>query len=179
MKKEFGGKTMKDFVNLLKLPPKILAGLAIASGLLLFLPDKIISKLYMDSLKSKYGFLIGVIFIVTISILTCYTLIVVGKAILHTYNNKRLIKYRKAFLKKLDYEDKILIREMMEQPGKTLELPVNHGTVIKLAYYNVITPTGSSHLVDPFDMRIIYFLQPWVIQEITANPDLLNINTEL
>ena len=57
---------MKDFVNLLKLPPKILAGLAIASGLLLFLPDKIISKLYMDSLKSKYGFLIGVIFIVTI-----------------------------------------------------------------------------------------------------------------
>ncbi len=71
----------------------------------------------------------GLIFIVKISILICYILIVIGKVILHTYNNKRLIKYRKAFLKKLDYEDKILIREMMEQPGKTLELPVNHGTV--------------------------------------------------
>ncbi len=166
---------MKDFASLLKLPPKILAGLAIASGLLLFLPNYIISRLYMDSLKLNYGFVIGAVFIVSISILGCYSFITIGKAILQKYNNKRFIKHRKFFLSKLNYEDKILIREMMEQPSKTLELPVKHGTVIKLAHYNVITPAGSTHMVDPFDMRITYFLQPWVIAEVTANPDLLNI----
>ena len=47
---------MKDVVDFLKLPPRILAALSVASGLLLFLPDAIIEKLYMTSFRSKYGF---------------------------------------------------------------------------------------------------------------------------
>lgn len=164
---------MKDFASLLKLPPKILAGLAIASGLLIFLPSNVISRLYMDSLKLNYGFVIGAVFIVSISILSCYTFITVGKSVLRKYNNKQFIRHRKMFLEKLDYEDKVLIKEMMNQISKTLELPMKHGTVIKLSYYNVITPAGSTHMVNPLDMRITYFLQPWVIAEVTANPDLL------
>ena len=165
---------MKDIASLLKLPPKILAGLAIASGLLLFLPSNIISRLYMDNFKSTYGFVIGVVFIVTISILSSYLFITIGKSVMKIYNNKQLIKHRRAFLEKLDNEDKILIKEMMNQASKTLELPMKHGTVIKLSYYKVISPAGSNHMVDPLDMRITYFLQPWVIEEITANPNLLN-----
>jgi len=37
---------MKDFVDFLKLPPNILGALAVASGILLLLPDKIINKIY-------------------------------------------------------------------------------------------------------------------------------------
>jgi hypothetical protein len=147
---------MKDFVSLLKLPPKILAGLAIASGLLIFLPDNIISRLYMDSFKSNYGFVIGVVFIVSISILSTYTFITIGKSVLKKHNNKKLIKHRKVFLKKLDYEDKILIKEMMNQTSKTLELPTKNGTVIKRLFailcgnITLIEKPGDYHLVSLF-----------------------------
>lgn len=52
---------MKDFVDFLKLPPYILGALAVASGILLFLPDKVIKKLYMIEFRDKYGFTIGII----------------------------------------------------------------------------------------------------------------------
>lgn len=47
---------MKNIVDFLKLPPRILGALSVASGLLLFLPNVIIEKLYMTSFRDKYGF---------------------------------------------------------------------------------------------------------------------------
>lgn len=167
---------MKNYVDLLKLPPRILAGLATASGLLIFLPDNIISRLYMSELKTEYGFIIGVVFILSISILSCYGIIKVSKSIIKVYNNRKFLRLRKEFMKKLNYEDKRLLREMMNQPNKTLDLPMNNGTVIKLSHYKVITPAGTSHLVNPLDMRIPYFIQPWVVDEINENPHLLSLN---
>ena len=49
---------MKNIVDFLKLPPRILGALSVASGLLLFLPNVIIEKLYMTSFRDKYGFAI-------------------------------------------------------------------------------------------------------------------------
>ena len=49
---------MKNIVDFLKLPPRILGALSVASGLLLFLPTVIIEKLYMTSFRDKYGFAI-------------------------------------------------------------------------------------------------------------------------
>ena len=45
---------MKNIVDFLKLPPRILGALSVASGLLLFLPNAIIEKLYMTSFRDKY-----------------------------------------------------------------------------------------------------------------------------
>ena len=61
--------TFKEFMDFLKLPPTILGALAIASGLLLYLPDDVIKRLYMESFRSNYGFIIGIIFVISISIL--------------------------------------------------------------------------------------------------------------
>lgn len=60
---------MKNIVDFLKLPPRILGALSVASGLLLFLPNAIIEKLYMTSFRDKYGFAIGIVFVVSTSIL--------------------------------------------------------------------------------------------------------------
>lgn len=54
---------MKDFIDLLKIPPRILGALTIASGLLLFLPDVLLSKLYMIYFRNKYGFALGITFV--------------------------------------------------------------------------------------------------------------------
>ena len=66
---------MKNIVDFLKLPPRILGALSVASGLLLFLPNAIIEKLYMTSFRDKYGFAIGIVFVVSTSILVVFFII--------------------------------------------------------------------------------------------------------
>lgn len=56
---------MKDFIDFLKLPPNILGALSIASGALLLLPDQLAKRLYMTEFRDKYGFTIGIIFVVS------------------------------------------------------------------------------------------------------------------
>ena len=60
---------MKDFIDFLKLPPNILGALSIASGALLLLPDQLAKRLYMTEFRDKYGFTIGIIFVVSINTL--------------------------------------------------------------------------------------------------------------
>ena len=60
---------MKDFIDFLKLPPNILGALSIASGALLLLPDQLAKRLYMTEFRDKYGFTIGIIFVVSTAIL--------------------------------------------------------------------------------------------------------------
>ncbi|MGL5379745.1 super-infection exclusion protein B [Clostridium sp.] len=51
-----------NFMEFLKLPTKIMLALGLASGVILFLPDTIVEKMYMIEFRDKYGFVIGVIF---------------------------------------------------------------------------------------------------------------------
>ncbi|TMN21881.1 superinfection exclusion B family protein [Lentibacillus cibarius] len=168
---------MNNIVNILKLPPTIMSGLAIASGLLLFLPDHIIDKLYMTDLKEEYGLLIGGVFIISVSILVSYIGVSVSKAIYSKIINEKRVKLRKKQLKKLNNEEKELLKYFMDQPDKTLKLPMNNGITIKLQYYKIITPAGNNHLVLATDMRIPYFLQPWVQEFLSVNPHLLESST--
>lgn len=62
---------------------------------------------------------------------------------------------------------------MMKDQGNTLELPMHNGTVIKLKYYNVITLAGANYLVDSSDMRIPYYVQPWIVNMIGEHPEIL------
>lgn len=59
--------------------PRILGALSVASGLLLFLPNVIIEKLYMTSFRDKYGFAIGIVFVVSTSILVVFLVVIIAK----------------------------------------------------------------------------------------------------
>lgn len=72
----------------------------------------------------------------------------------------------------MDDEKVMLIKAFMEEPMRTLKLPMHDGLVIELQHCNVITPAGSSHLVDMIDPHINYFLQPWVVARIEDDEEL-------
>ena len=61
---------------------------------------------------------------------------------------------------------------MMSRSHYTMELPVNSGVVVKLQHLYIIGPAGSTHIVNGYDMRIPYFVQPWVIKMSCENPDI-------
>ena len=164
---------MKDFVDFLKLPPYILGALAVASGILLFLPDKVIKKLYMIEFRDKYGFTIGIIFIVSLSILT----ILLVLKIYHFFYDKRLDKKvaegQLKYLKNMSRDKVMIVNAFLQERTHTLELPVNDGLVIELQHFGIITPAGQTHLVSMPDPRIKYFLQPWVENKIRSDVELI------
>ena len=104
---------MRNIVDFLKLPPRILGALSVASGLLLFLPNAIIEKLYMTSFRDKYGFAIGIVFVVSTSILVVFLVVIIAKKIKDKYYNKRLKKARIAYLKRIDGNKVELIRYLL------------------------------------------------------------------
>lgn len=106
---------MKDFVDFLKLPPNILGALAIASGILLLLPDQIINKLYMMEFRNEYGFSIGIVFIVSIAILVVLSIV----KIYHFFHDKKVSKRvydgQVEYLSKMNYEKTMLINAFLCQ----------------------------------------------------------------
>ena len=59
---------VKDFIDFLKLPPNILAALSLVTGIILFVPDKALSKLYMVDFRNNYGFIISIVFLISTAI---------------------------------------------------------------------------------------------------------------
>lgn len=163
---------MKDFIDFLKLPPNILGALSIASGALLLLPDNMAEKLYMTEFRDKYGFTIGIIFVISSAILI---ILIVSKIYHYFYDKsagKKLVEAQTQYLKRMSAEKVIVIRKFINEPTHTLPLPVNNGLVIELQHFEIITPAGQTHLVDMSDPHIQYFLQPWVIQRIDNDDEL-------
>lgn len=159
---------LKTMTELLKLPIKIILALCIASGLILFLPDKLTETLYMLSFREKYGFVIGLIFIVTLSITMCYIIFFIAPKIWKKLTYKKKIEKIKnghqKFLSNLTKAELKIIIELIKKPDNTLDLPINRGIVQKLESFGVISKAGSTFAVDLCDPIIPYFLQPWVFE---------------
>lgn len=160
--------------ELLTLPTYILSALAIASGVILFLPEPLINQIYMSDFRDNYGFIIGLTFLVSISIL----LVSVGIWLFKLGSNRR---FRKKFLKngekklcKLNDYEMAIIYTLYSQDNRTFNLPINDGAISGLEYNKMVGKVGSSHMVDMMNPRIPYLLQPWVIEKLDEKPDLLN-----
>ena len=157
---------IKAIVELLKLPIKIIVALCIASGIILLVSDDFAEKLYMINFSKDYGFVIGICFIVTLSITICYIMFyafpLIWKKLTHKKNMEKIRKGQQKFLESLNENELDIIRELLRQPDNTLELPMNRGIVKKLEYHLVISTAGSNFAVDPTDPITPYFLQPWV-----------------
>ena len=168
-------KDLKSFIELLKLPPTILSAISLVTGLILFLPDIAIEKLYMLNLKAKFGFLIGIIFLLSTIMLLVLLIHYFCKIVSKKINNKKLIKNQIKYLKELDKTKTNFIKEFIKEESHTLNVCMNNGSVIELSYFGLISIAGGTQPVNiDFDNSIYakYFLQPWVLKRINQDEDL-------
>lgn len=169
---ELDGTAIKEISKILK-TPYILITIALASGLILFLPDNIISKMYMLDFRNKFGFILGLLFWFSTTLL----IVTIGVKVYKKYENKKINKRLqegiKKFLTNMKNKAEIeIITQMLREDDYTIELPINSGAVIKLQHYYIITPAGSNHYVEMDNPCIPYFLQSGVFKAIEESEEL-------
>ena len=174
---------MKNIVEFLKLPIQIITALFVATTLLLFMPDKLAQKIFVEDFRLEYGSYIGIIFVITLSLITCYLLFyfipkILGK-IIKKIDNKKLKYGQQKLINSLNKNELEIIKELIKQPDNTMELPMNRGIVQKLEYNFIISKAGSTFAVDITDPIIPYFLQPWVFEFFDSKGNLIKDNDNI
>lgn len=164
-----------NIVDFFKLPNKIMASLALASGMILFLPDTMVEKMYMMDFRNKFGFATGLIFIVSFSILLITSLATCYKYFLHKY---LMIKFKvtaKKRLNALDTYQKALIYDLYCEDNHTDELPLHDGAVNFLEHSMMIAKATTQYMVSDLNNACFpYMLQPWVISKLQKDTELLS-----
>lgn len=162
---------LEDFF---KLPTKIMFAIALASGMVLFLPDNIVAKMYMVDFRNKYGFAIGLLFLISFSILAVTLIIGIYKYFSHKRSMKKFKATAKERLQKLDNYQKAIVYGLFMEDNHTSELPFHDGAVKWLKQNIIITETASQYAVSDLNNAVFpYMLHPWVVEELQKDSELL------
>ena len=163
-----------NIMDFFKLPTKIMVAIALATGMILFLPDSLISKMYMDGFRNEYGFIIGAVFVVSISILTIGVIISIYNYFYEMHKQKRIKENSGKLIASLDDYKKTIVYLLYNEDNHTHELPLNDGAVVFLENMMVIGKTTSQYFVDDITNPMFpYSLQPWVIEKLQNDEELL------
>lgn len=156
-----------------KLPNKIFAALALTTGAVLFLPEKYIEKIYLSSLKSSFGSILGIVFVISLSILIISLVMSLYQVINHRRRSRIVIQRGKRLLETMNNYQKEIVTTLYRQKNYTFNLPVNDGAVQQLEQSLIIGKATNQYPVDLQNPKFPYFLQPWAIDYIKDHPDLL------
>lgn len=164
-----------DIKEILTLPNTIMAALTLASGMLLFLPDLFLGRLFMLDFREKNGFIIGIVFIVSLSILIVNLVYRTVKTISNIKAKKKFFANAENRLRKLNSYQKAMIYALYNQDNRTLPLPLHDGAVVELENNYMIGKATNQYFVNDLNnAHFPYLLQPWVSEELTNKPDLLS-----
>lgn len=164
---------MKDFIQLLKLPPSILAAVAMGAGLILFLPISILQRLGLDNIPKLWRTILGVAFIISLSLLVVYSIIKVVKSIVSKYYRIRFKRIFPTVMKNLRSEELAVVALLYRSPNYTSRLPYTDGVTIRLKSKNIIQLTSSNNLAYGDDLVIPFTITPIAQDYIDKHPELI------
>lgn len=171
--KKLGEIMSFNLVELLKLPNKILFPISLASGSILFLPDKILEKMYLMSFRDKWGFIIGICFLISTSILLISILLSLWNIINSKIKDRKFKKNTSKAVRMLDDYKKTIVYGLYLQANNTSILPINDGAVIFLENMFFIQKATTQYAqYDLTNPVFPYFLQPWVKEKLNEDEEL-------
>ena len=90
------------------------------------------------------------------------------------YSNFKFKKNSNKLLNSLDVYKKTIVYMLYKEDNNTSELPLNDGAVVFLEHWMVIQKAASQYAVeDLINPRFPYFLQPWVVDKLNKDENLL------
>lgn len=164
-----------NVADIFKLPVKIFAAIAIGTAIILFLPDSVIQKLYLTGFRNSFGFVIGIAFVISVSIVGVTIVIAIYQTISRKVLFSRSKRSREKCLNQLDSYQKTIVYSLYEEMNHTDELPIHDGSVIWLEQNMIIGKAASQHFIENLaNPEFPYMLQPWAVAYLNEHMDLLN-----
>ena len=150
-----------------------MSALSLASILMLVLPTEFLEILHLTSFINKYGFIIGLVFIVSLSILIVTLVIQIFNFISEKRKLKLFYKNAEARLRKLTPYEVCIVLSLFEKENYTNLLPINDGAVRKIESEMIIGKATNQYLISNLNTaKFPYLLQPWVVNELKEKPEL-------
>lgn len=162
-------------LDAIKLSPKYLLPIALATGFLLFGSSQQISKLGLDSFASLYRPWIGLVFLLSIVLLTTQLLLNAGLWLKHKYEQNQAMAIAQKRLANLTPEEKYILGGYIVRQTRTQDLDFTNGVVTGLEHAHIIYRAANvGSLVDGF----AYNIQPWAWKYLNKRKELLDISEE-
>ena len=162
-----------NIAEFFKLPLKIFAAIALGTGLILFLPESISEKLYLIELRESFGFVIGLIFVISVSIVGISLIICLVKLISDRVLYAKSKRISEQYINNLNDYQKSIVCFLYDEPSHTGGLPWNDGAVRLLEQNFLIIHVGNHHLTSSFNPDFPYMLQPWAVDYLSKHIELL------
>lgn len=129
-------------MDLHKLPTRHVGLISIVSGMLLFSPVWLLDRLHLSKIPSPYGTLVGIAFLVSISLLTVNsTNFAYASFKRRGWSEKRRATI-KEYLSSLDPHEQAVLREFFVTGLSTLKIPMDNPSVVGLEVNGIIERTG-------------------------------------
>lgn len=161
--------------EILTLPTTIMAALSLASGILLFSPTVLLEQLFMLEFREKNGFIIGIVFVLSISILIINLTYQTAQSIFNNKAKKKFYATAEDRLKILNNYQKAIIYILFIQDNRTANLPLHDGAVTELEQKYIIGKATTQYMVsDLNNASFPYLLQPWVSDELNSKSNLIS-----
>jgi hypothetical protein len=133
---------LSKIFEFLKLPVKIIAFIALISGILLLIPEQLIETLKLTDFIKEFGQYFGIAFLISSTYLMFIFFPFVFNNIMNRYKNaktkRNFINRIEETLQNLTYPEKCLLREFIIQSKHVIEAPNENTEVISLLSKGVI-----------------------------------------
>lgn len=153
---------VKMFNNLAVKP---LLALAVATGILLFFPAALVSRLGMTTLVTGYRSLIGLAFLVSCTYLLAHAIVSLVQYIRDGLEAKATRKARMALLQDLTPDEKIRLIPYIHQKRASVDYQITDGVVLGLVAKGILFRATNLG----YGTRFSFNIQPWARQEIEKN----------
>lgn len=161
----------KVFDSFKKISPALVA-IMIMTGSILFLPISILEKLGLNNLDPIWRTIIGLLFLLSCSLILTILLSSVFQKVLKKIKYKNLRKkLRKSYIQ-LSLKHKKIIIKMMTSSSKSIELDSTSGDTIYLVDNNFIFMPQQA--MDIYSGEYIYAPQPWLVDLFEKEHELFN-----
>ncbi|EAC9021758.1 hypothetical protein BB991_03115 [Listeria monocytogenes] len=168
-----------NLTDLLKLPTKIMCALSLGTGFLLFPSEDFIEKFYMLKFRQEYGFILGLIFIISSSIAIINIISIFFKYISPKVANKIFLFGASKRLSNLNNYQKTVLYMLFQKENQTMDLPENNGAIKILEHNLMIQKVTNQIIIYNIKNPVCpYYIQQWVIDELKTNSKLLESFTE-
>jgi len=161
-------KFLEKLFDIKKIPTKLIFVIWLSSSLILFVPDRFLTKLNLKDFLKDYGKYIGIAFLISSAFLLVTLINYLGRV---TARKRLTQRIKKSILKDigcLDIHEKALLREFIINDKKTLQMPLDDETVVGLVNKHIIYQASANGFTYLHGIYFMFSMTEIVSENLTS-----------